>query len=64
VKDAIYAAHTGDPSAWPYAKLAEKYKVRQQRIMAIVALKQARDMPPHAHTHARTHACLTRCGWC
>jgi hypothetical protein len=56
VKDAIFEAHTGDPAAWPYAKLAEKYKVRQQRIMAIVALKQARHASRTQRTlmHART----------
>jgi hypothetical protein len=39
VKTEIHELHTGSPSEWTTLKLAQKYRVREQRIMAIIALK-------------------------
>jgi len=38
----MYAAHVKEPGAATVARLAAQYKVRQQRVAAIVTLKQAR----------------------
>ena len=38
-KTQMYVMHRKDPSTWDVPSLAERYKIRQQRVMAILALK-------------------------
>lgn len=39
VKCKIYTQHQSDPERFSVEKLAEMYKIRRQRVMAILALK-------------------------
>ena len=39
-KTQMYMMHLRDPKTWDVARLAEQYKIRQQRVMAILALKK------------------------
>ena len=39
-KTKMYMMHRKDPKTWDVPRLAEQYKIRQQRVMAILALKK------------------------
>ena len=39
-KTQMYVMHRKDPKTWDVPALAERYRIRQQRVMAILALKQ------------------------
>ncbi|CAD7697235.1 unnamed protein product [Ostreobium quekettii] len=39
-KTEMYLRHVEDPDTWSVEKLAEEYRIRQQRVMAIIALKE------------------------
>ena len=39
-KTKMYMMHLKDPVTWDVSRLAEQYKIRQQRVMAILALKK------------------------
>ena len=39
-KTQMYLMHLRDPKTWDVPRLAEQYKIRQQRVMAILALKK------------------------
>ena len=49
----MYEAHAKDPRANSVEALAVKYRVRQQRILAILTLKKAR------HARPRTSPCAS-----
>jgi len=43
VKTAMYLMHKEDPETWTMSALATKYKIREQRVGAIVALKRSEE---------------------
>ena len=43
VKTAMYLMHKEDPETWTMSALAEKYKIREQRVGAIIALKRSEE---------------------
>ena len=50
VKKAMYEAHTSDPEKYSVKELAKMIKIREQRVMAILALKELEEADPYAST--------------
>jgi len=54
-KTKMYMMHLKDPSTWGVPQLAEQYRVRQQRVMAILALKKIQQVHLNAQKQTFPH---------